>query len=311
MSRRLLFPLLLLCAGLLPAASAAAGRAIWTWEAESYAMLDDPAVATEAIAYLKAQHIDSVYLYADGYRGRNLIVEQPQRYRTLIERLHRNGMQAYALLGSAYLNTETYILPEHRADAEAMFRRVLDYNAAAPRAARFDGVNLDIEPHILDEWDDHTRERLLGDFLDMSAALMRIKRDYRATLAVGPAIPFWLDGITLEWQGRSRPVSEHVIDLYDYVALMDYRDKAEGADSILSHAASEIAYANRARKKVVIGVEVSPNEIDKVTFDEEGPVVFERELAKVQKALQREPAFAGFAIHHYRAYRRWKGRAWE
>ena len=107
-----------------------------------------------------------------------------------------------------------------------------------------------------------------------------------------------------------RPVSEHAIDTYDYVALMDYRDRAEGRDSILSHAAEEIAYANRVGKKVVIGLEVSSNDINKVTFHEEGPKVFEREVRKVEQALRAEPSFAGFAIHHYRAYRRWAARDW-
>lgn len=296
-------------AGALPARDAApAERAIWTWEADSYAMLEDPAVAEEAIGYLKAHAVGTVYLYADAYRGRNLIVEQPQRYHALIARLHRSGLRAYALLGSAYLNTERYLLPERRADAEAMFRRVLDYNAAAPAAARFDGVNLDIEPHILDEWDDASRERLLGQFLDMGEALMRLKREAGATLAVGPAIPFWLDGIALQRHGARRPASEWTIDLYDYVALMDYRDRAEGGDGILAHAESEIAYACRTGKRVVVGVEVAPNEIDKVTFDEEGPAAFARELGKVEAALGGEPCFAGFAIHHYRAWRRWSGR---
>lgn len=297
---------------LLPEASAqAASRAMWTWEAESYAMVEDPAVADEAISYLKSQKVDTVYLYADAYRGRNLIVEQPQLYRAFIEKLHGKRMKVYALLGSAYLNTENYVLPDYREQAEAMFRRVVEYNASVPAAARFDGANLDIEPHILDEWNDSTRLRLLHGFLDMSAAVMRIKREHGATLAVGPAIPFWLDGIELEWNGRTRPVSEHTINIYDYVALMDYRDKAEGRDSILSHAASEIAYANEVGKKVVIGLEVSSNDIDKVTFHEEGPKVFEQEVRKVERALRNEPSFDGFAIHHYRAWRRWAAQYWE
>jgi hypothetical protein len=100
-------------------------------------------------------------------------------------------------------------------------------------------------------------------------------------------------------------VSEHVIDLFDYVALMDYRHKAEGSDSILSHAASEIAYADRVGKKVVIGLEVSPNDLEKVTFDKAGPKVFEQALLTVENALHDDPSFAGFAIHHYRRYRNW------
>ena len=311
MKNRLAIGMLALVCLLSSAPAMAASRAMWTWEAESYAMVEDPAVAEEAIAYLKSQRVDTVYLYADAYKGRNLIVDQPQLYRAFIERAHAKRMKVYALLGSAYLNTENYVLPAYRKEAEAMFERVVQYNASVPPAARFDGANLDIEPHILDEWDDDTRERLLVGFLDMSAAMMRIKREHGATLAVGPAIPFWLDGIELEWNGRTRPVSEHTINIYDYVALMDYRDKAEGRDSILSDAASEIAYANEVGKKVAIGLEVSSNDINKVTFHEEGPKVFEEEVRKVERALRNEPSFDGFAIHHYRAYRRWAGSYWE
>jgi hypothetical protein len=299
--------LLLLCA--LPvSAMGQVSRAIWIWEADSYAMVKDPAVAQEAATYLQSQRVDTVYLYADAYQGRNLIVEQPKLYRALIERLHRQHFKVYALLGSAYLHTENYVLPTHRKQAEDMFRRVMQYDADAPAAARFDGVNLDIEPHILDEWNDHTRERLLADFLDMGDALMKIKHDYHATLAVGPAIPFWLDGIDVTWKGVKRPASEHAIDLFDYVALMDYRHKAEGSDSILSHAASEIAYADRVGKKVVIGLEVSPGDLEKITFDKVGPKVFEQALGTVEQALHDDPSFVGFAIHHYRTYRAWMER---
>lgn len=297
--------LLLVLSALPIGAMAQASRAVWTWEAESYAMIEDPAVAQEAASYLQSQHIDTVYLYADAYRGRNLIAERPELYRAFIEQLHRRHMKVYALLGSAYLHTENYVLPAYRRQAEAMFSRVLQYNADAPAEARFDGVNLDIEPHVLDEWNDQTRERLLAGFLDMGEALMKLKREHHASLAVGPAIPFWLDGIELERNGTRRPVSEHAIDLFDYVALMDYRHKAAGSDSILSHAASEIAYADRVGKKVVIGLEVSPNELDKVTFDRVGPKVFEQALGTVEEALCDDPSFAGFAIHHYRTYRSW------
>jgi hypothetical protein len=311
MKNRLAIGMLALLCLLSSAPAVATSRAMWTWEAESYAMVEDPAVADEAVAYLKSQQVDTIYLYADAYKGRNLIVDQPQLYRAFIERMHGKKMKVYALLGSWYLSTQNYVLPAYRNEAEAMFRRVVEYNASVPEAARFDGANLDIEPHILDEWDDDTRADLLVGFLDMSAAVMRIKQESGATLTVGPAIPFWLDGIEVEWNGRHRPASEHTINIYDYVALMDYRDKAEGRDSILSHAASEIAYANEVGKKVVIGLEVSSNDINKVTFHEEGPKVFEEEVRKVERALRNEPSFAGFAIHHYRAWRRWAGSYWE
>ncbi|HVR82551.1 MAG TPA: hypothetical protein VHF02_10795 [Luteimonas sp.] len=287
--------------------AAAAERAIWTWEQDSYALVEDRAFADEAIAFLRAKHVDTIYLYADAYQGRNLIESRPDAYRQLIRRLHRRGMRAYALLGSAYLHTEAYILPSHRQDAVAMFQRVLDYNAAASPDERFDGVNLDIEPHILEQWDTQ-RDGLLLHFLDMGQELMALKRKSGLSLAVGPAMPFWFDGIELDWRGVKKPVSEHVFDIYDYAALMDYRDHAQGGDGIIDHASNEMTYADSHHKRVVIGVEVTPSDIQKVSFDHLAEPDLERELRLVEQAYRDSPAFAGFAIHHFRGYRAWLAR---
>jgi hypothetical protein len=284
--------------------AAAAERAIWTWEKESYAMVEDSSAADDAIAFLRSKNIRTVYLYADAFEGRNLIESRPELYGQLVRRLHRKGLQAYALLGSWPLHTEEYVLPERRQDALAMFRRVLTYNKSVGLEERFDGVNLDIEPHVLAQWPER-KNQLLRQFLDLSQAFMQLKKASGQLLLVGPAMPFWLDGIELEWNGQKKPVSEHVIDTYDYVALMDYRDHAAGGDGIISHAMDEMVYAGRHGRKVVIGTDVAANDLLKVTFNHLTESDMESELTLTEKAFQREPAFAGFAIHHYRAYRNW------
>ncbi len=286
------------------ASAAPAERAVWTWEKESYAMVESSAAADDAINFLQSKQIRTLYLYADAFEGRNLMETRPRLYRQFISSLHRHGLRAYALLGSAYLHTEEYVLPEHRQDALAMFRRVLVYNASAKPEERFDGVNLDIEPHILDQWATR-KNQLLLQFLDLGQALMELKKKSGQLLAVGPAIPFWLDGIKLKWNGQNKPVSEHAQDIYDYVALMDYRDHAGGGDGIIAHAMDEMKYAGRSNRKVVVGVEVTPNELQKVSFNHLSGPDMERELALTEKAFLGEPAFAGFAIHHYRGYRVW------
>lgn len=287
-----------------PAAAAQADRAVWTWEKDSYAIVEDTAAAEDAMAFLKSKKVNIIYLYADAFGGRNLIESRPDLYRSLLRRLHRNGMRAYALLGSAYLHTEEYILPDKQQRAVAMLGRVLRYNASSAREERFDGANLDLEPHILRQWDTQ-RDKLLLDYLDMGRKLMRLKRRSGAELAVGPAIPFWLNGIKLTWNGRAKPVNEHVQDIYDYVALMDYRDHALGRDSITSLAAEELRYGARRGRKVVIGVDTSTGEPKKVSFNHLAEADLERELGLAEKAFSAEPAFAGFAIHHFRSYRKW------
>ncbi|HJW46587.1 MAG TPA: hypothetical protein VJ484_08855 [Lysobacter sp.] len=300
-----------LMAVLLPLGANAApplSRAVWTWERESYAMLESRKDAEQAFAFLRSKQVDTIYLYADAFRGRNLIVDRPDAYRKFIAQAHRRGFKVYALLGSAYLHTERYVLPQRREDAVAMMQRVLDYNATTSSDGRFDGVNLDIEPHLLDEWDTQKLE-LLGNFLDVSAAWMELKRKSGQELVIGPALPFWFDGIELIWRGQMRPVSEHTADIYDYLTLMDYRDHADGRDGIIAHAADEMAYGEKIGRQVVIGLELTPNELKKVTFNHLSEGDLAREIAATERAYRNSAAFSGFAFHHYRGYREWARRS--
>lgn len=284
--------------------SRAADRSVWVWEATSQAMVEDPLYAHDAITFMKARGIGTVYLYTDAYLGRSLLIERPDLYRALIARMHSEGMRVQALLGSGHLNTDDYVRPERRKIALAMFQAILDYNLAADSVQRFDGINLDIEPHLLDDWDTN-REALLRQFLDLGHSMMDLKRKSALNLQVGPSIPFWYDEIPLRWKGATKPASEHLIDLYDYTALMDYRDTAPGPDGIIEHARSEVDYAARRGKRVVIGVEIAPNEIPKVTFDDNTEVQLELALAQTEEAYLEHPGFGGFALHHLDSYVKW------
>lgn len=269
-------------------------------------MLESGREAGKAIEFLKGKKIDTVYLYADAYKGRNLIAGKPRLYRKLIRRLRKHGIKAYALLGSWHLNTHEYVLPERRAEALAMLGRVLAYNAAAKPEARFEGVNLDIEPHMLEGWK-AGKEGLMLNFLDLGRELMALKAKSGARLPIGPAIPFWLDGMELDWGGARKPASEHVLDIYDYAALMDYRNSAAGKDGMIEHAGSELAYAAARGKRLAIGVEVTANELKKVTFNGLGEAELERELALAEADFSKSPAFDGFVLHHFESYRDWLG----
>ena len=301
---RLEFRLLMGLLALSLALGCQARMATWMWEEDSYTLLDEPARVADAVGFLKRQGIDTVYLYADAHQGRNLIVSEPQRYARLIEQLHRDGLQVHALLGSWPLHTERYILPDLRPQALQMVQRVMDYNRQAAPAARFDGINLDIEPHVLDDWGQR-REHYLQLFLQVSEAWMALKRQSGLALQVGPAIAFWLDGIEVEHAGRRKPASEHLQDIYDHVVLMDYRNQAQGPDGILSHAQDELAYGRRIGKPVWLGVETLPTDIRKLSFFYTSPGHMTRQLDQVRRALATEPAFGGFVVHHYGSYRDW------
>lgn len=298
------FILTILLVGLSVQATAAAPRAVWVWEDDTFQLLDRDADWNETFAFLARRNLTTVYLYADEHRGRNIIRDDPEKYRKLIAALHGRGYKVYALLGSWYLKTPEYILPGRRAVAVRMFQNVLGYNAGSAAGERFDGVNIDIEPYLLDDWKTNRILRAT-QYLDLAAEFMRLKREAKATLAVGPAMPFWFDGIgDIAWRGKRQRLSDHVQDIYDYVAIMDYRNFARGADGIVSHAMDELEYADRKGKTVVIGVETLLTEPRKVTFYGMGLAAMEEQLSIVESEFASRPSFAGFAIHHLGSYRK-------
>ena len=283
--------------------AAAVPRAVWVWEADTFQLLDREDQWDETFAFLTRRNLTTVYLYADRYKGRNIIKDEPDKYRRLIAALHGRGFKVYALLGSMYLKTQEYILPERREAAVQMLENVLRYNTGSNTVERFDGINIDIEPYLLDDWSANRTLRAT-QYLDLAAEFMRLRREAGDKFVVGPAMPFWFDGIEdITWRGRRQRLSDHVQDIYDYVAIMDYRNFARGSDSIISHATDELEYADRIGKTVVVGVETLRTEPRKVTFYGMSRAAMEEQLRIAETEFSSHPSFSGFAIHHLGSYR--------
>lgn len=287
--------------GALSANAAEAPRSMWIWEQDAYHLAESPAYLEEVGRFLNEHSIRTVYLYADDFQNRTLLVENPDAYRSVVARLHARGISVYALIGSA--SRSAYILPAKQEIALKMLRNVLKYNAASARAARFDGVNIDIEPYLLADW----RERLelrATQYLHLCAAFMAVKKEAKSRIPIGPALPFWFDGIkNFAWNGRRKSVGDHVQDIFDYIAIMDYRNYAEGRDGIIENARHKLVYADRIHKRVVVGVETLDVQPSRVTFHGLGAETLERELKIAEASFAPHASFAGFAIHHLRPYK--------
>jgi len=290
-----------------------AARALWVWESATQrllttpgarrvlaAFMDDPAVAPDPRRVL--------YLYADRGHGGWMLKDRPELYRSLIAWAHGRGWSVHALLGSGAYLAPMYSYERFHHKAVALMDAVLVYNVTAPSEARFDGVNIDIEPYVLPDW--RHAPSVKTQYFDMLAAMMERKAASGQRLLVGPAIPRWLDDSaecrSISWRGARKTCAQHVQDIADYVALMDYRDVAGTSVGIIDQARGEIDYGNRIGKPVVIGVEtgeVSSGDPETISFHEEGRTWMEAELARVMKAFAGEKSFGGIAVHHYDSWR--------
>ena len=232
----------------------AADRATWIWKADAMHLIDHPSDGRQALSMLRRRHITTLYLYADAIHDHGLLVRRAADYRYFIKRAHEAGLRVFALLG-----------PDWRTKATTMFQRVLDYNRSSSPSERFDGVNLDIEPYNIDGWSRNKRT-LLRQYLNLGSALMDLKRASRQTILVGPAIPFWFADISVRWRGVSDSVTRHVLAMYDYAVVMDYRNHAAGGDGMIEHAAASLAIARRQGKPVLLGIDVEPGGLGKASF---------------------------------------------
>ncbi len=271
----------------------AADRATWIWEADALHLIEHPSDERQALSLLRRRHITTLYLYADAVHDRGLLVRRAADYRYFVKRAHEAGLRVFALLG-----------PDWRTRATTMFQRVLDYNRSSSPSGRFDGVNLDIEPYNINGWRRNERE-LLRQYLDLGSALMDLKRASRQTILVGPAIPFWFADISVRWRGVSGSVTRHVLAMFDYAVVMDYRNQAAGGDGIIEHAAASLAIARHQGKPVLLGIDVEPGGLGKTSFwgRTEGDMHYA--LSETKRAFQANPAFTGFSIEDFGAYRAW------
>ena len=275
--------------------SALAARAMWVWS-EANQLLDNRADRAYAFDFMRRNGVDTLYLWTDA-DGRLLL--EPQKYHRLIGQAHARGIQVYALDGDP-----SYVVPGPARDrAMARFQHVLDYNANSTAAQRFDGVNLDVEPWGLPDWQTNQGLRI-QQYLDLSAEYMQLKQNAGSDIPVGPDMAFWFDTLgDIDWNGQTKGLHEHVLDVFDYGTLLDYRDFAIGLDGMVFHATTELDYAQSIGKPLVLGVETQANVgPDKVTFHEEGAVYMEQQLDLVEAAFAANPSFQGFAIHHYGSY---------
>ncbi|MFD0663673.1 Ig-like domain-containing protein [Thermocatellispora tengchongensis] len=285
-------------------------RAMWIWEKASYNLVLNPGSRRLLETVLAPD--STIYLGVDTYAGRDIVEDARPELRDFVAWAHRRGMKVHATVAGGTRPPYLGALPRYRERAVREMERVIDYNLSSAPAERFDGVNVDIEPYSL-PWFRTRKPEVQVQWLDTLRAMIARRDASGQPLLFGPAVPRWLDTSDccrdIPYAGATRPMSEHIQDMSDYIAIMDYRDQALGSAGIIAQAADEIAYAERTGRprSVVIGVETldiaTSGDPSSITFREEGRDAMEAELAEVYKAFGTSPAFAGVALHHYDSYR--------
>ncbi len=235
-------------------------KAVWVWNTSE--ILNSQEKQLDLMRFLEAQGFTHLFLQLPNEKERiglaGEVTLEAEKLRPLIASISRRGIQVHALDGF-----KNYALPEWHERVLLTLENVVRYNQASDRQERFSGVHYDIEPYLLPGFVGPRRQRVLQGYLEL---LERIsQRARQARLVFGADIPFWYDAADeltgeihpVEFHGVRKFASQHVIDLVDQVAIMDYRTTAYGADGIIALAQDELFYAAEKGKQVFIGMETT------------------------------------------------------
>lgn len=291
-------------------------KSVWLWK--SVSMLD-VGQNEKYLSYCNEEKITTLYLYVDDVIG-HIVSNQltPERKKAMlmlesfITLAHQKNVKVHALGGAP-----DWSLTSQQNIALMFMDSVFKYDKSVPEVARFDGIQYDIEPYGQSGFGKR-KAAGLREYLNLIEKLVErhkfnsdgLTREFQ----FGLAVPYWFDGENKDtkilWHGsQERGVSFFLMDLLNglpssYIALMDYRNYAEGSDGSIEHARQEIDYSSLHTQnvKIVLGQETSNVQPSKITFYGLGRTNLQTEMKKIAASFMSKPTFSGFAIHSLDSY---------
>ncbi|NKB82307.1 MAG: hypothetical protein GKS05_10555 [Nitrospirales bacterium] len=232
-------------------------KALWLWETEQ--VLNNPEERHALLDFCAQQGITDLFMQipyeAEQEQQQWRIMWQTEKFPSLLRALHRAGVRVDALDGD-----RRYVLKEFHGRLLMLIDHLRHYNEQVLPEERFDGVRFDNEPYLLPQFAGVQKKDVLRQYL---LFLQKARpQANQAGLTFGVDIPFWFDSNNTFFEPSAelegRPMTEHILDHVDNIAIMDYRTQAYGADSVLAHAQTELTYAAEQKTPVFVALETVP-----------------------------------------------------
>lgn len=256
-------------------------KGTWIWDSHIIQQDQD-----HIINFAKMKGVTSIYLQVD----RDL---DPAIYESFIRKAKSAGMQVEALEGRP-----EWVYKSKQEDIQKFIAWVQTYNASAHPDARFTGLHFDIEPYALNEWTKDNKA-ILESWMDN---LRLIEKETKGSgLSVAMDVPYWLN--TIHVPGKEYSMSAWLLEKFDCLVIMNYRNHALGRNGIVENAQAMLREASTLKKKVVIAVEtVKSAEGPRVSFFSMSSQTMEKELQSAHNQLARYASYGGFAVHDFKSW---------
>lgn len=234
---------------------------------------------------------------------------------TYIQGMNTKGIKVFATAGDV-----EWSKPEKQKNPLAIQRFVFEYNGKHTDT-RFAGLEFDIESYNQEGFPEASfteKELVLLEFMDTVDLLADAQDTYikhsKDKLELGFAIPYWFDNAnqnikSITWHDKTGPTLYHILDRLNAlpksnVVVMAYRDAALGNDGMIYHSRTEIDYAQSRSRNVaiIIGVEVTDVEPEKITFYGSSKTQLANEVKLVENEFNKTGVYAGIAINDLKGF---------
>lgn len=256
---------------------------MWVWKADEIVVTEE--TLNEFIGFLETTATFRVYLWIN----RKLPIET---YNQLISATQAKipSVEFFALHGDASQAASI----SGREDLISVVRYVHTYNTKFP-GAKFVGMQVDIEPYSLPQW--QTDKELIGigwiDAIETFASTVKMLNPEMKTSA---ALPFWID--TVSAYGSS--IYPRIAVTLDETVLMSYRDTPS---EVLRISTNVLNTAKRYNHAVYLGLETKDIQPAHTTFF--GKTYQDVRDAVVKLSLETgHRNLEGVVVHDYPSYKK-------
>jgi len=271
-------------------------RAMWVWDAKIFQYED---ASGRLLKFCNKWNIGTIFYTAYKVTG----INTENDYRRFNAQAHKRGILVHALAGDPRWGLEKY---HHRFLGWA--NDVLEFNRKARPQERFDGLHADVEPYLLGKMWEQSKSKMLIEYLEACSKVRELIKEQQTGIIFAVDLPFWYDDDTdmwVEWRNKMSPANYHALDIVDEIAIMDYRNFAQGENGSILLAKNEIDYASGIGKKAYIGQEtIKELQPEYIKFGVKDADYMEREIKKLVNVYIDKPGFKGIAMHHYISYKK-------
>lgn|GEM_PF-293825 len=169
----------------------------------------------------------------------------------------------------------------------------------ALRARNVDRVQLSLEPWAQPLW--HTD--LPRAVAQWEAAMDAVEAELPEGVTLGIDAPYWLASTPA---GPHRTLFDSVLARADHVAIVAFRDVAEGDDGILALSADARRQAGDAGVTYTVALETDSPRVTggaEYTFFDDGAAVLDEQARIVDDALRDDEHYLGVAVERFRTWR--------